>query len=118
VLPGNAFRFADRDFRDYLENLIREELPAHILAKICWIGRASTGNLEQVDQMSVFEKAYADFLSGLTNGDYQYHEQFIKILSELYSIYPTGTLYNCEDEDESNAMRDTIILGRSNLGTI
>ena len=68
--------------------------------------------------MSLFEEAYANFLSGLTVGDYQYHEQFIKILSELHSIYPTGTLYNCEDEDESNAMRDTIILGRSNLGTI
>jgi hypothetical protein len=118
VLPGNAFRFADRDFRDYLENLIREELPAHILAKICWIGRESTGNLEQEDQMGPFEAAYANFLSGLTNRNFQYHEPFIKILSELHSIYPTGTLYNCEDEDESNAMRDTIILGRSNLGTI
>ncbi|EPR71555.1 hypothetical protein [Cyclobacterium qasimii] len=118
VLPGNSFRFADRDFRDFLENLIREELPAHILAKICWIGRASTGDLEQEDQMSLFEEAYANFLSGLTVGNYQYHEQFVKILSELHSIYPTGTLYNCEDEDESNAMRDTIILGRSNLGTI
>ena len=118
VLPGNSFRFADRDFRDFLENLIREEMPAHILAKICWIGRANTGDLEEEDQMSLFEEAYANFLSGLTVGDYQYHEQFIKILSELHSIYPTGTLYNCEDEDESNAMRDTIILGRSNLGTI
>ncbi|GAB3020482.1 hypothetical protein GCM10027284_44800 [Cyclobacterium sediminis] len=118
VLPGNSFRFADRDFRDFLENIIREELPAHILAKICWIGRANTGDLEQEDQMSPFEQAYEYFLSGLTVGDFQYHEAFIKILSELHSIYPTGTLYNCEDEDESNAMRDTIILGRSNLGTI
>lgn len=118
VLPGNSFRFADRDFRDFLENLIREELPAHILAKICWIGRANIGDLGQEDQMSPFEQAYANFLSGLSAGDFQYHEEFIKILSELHSIYPTGTLYNCEDEDESNAMRDTIILGRSNLGTI
>ncbi|MFO7826891.1 MAG: hypothetical protein R6V72_23355 [Cyclobacterium sp.] len=118
VLPGNTFRFADRDFRDFLENLIREELPAHILAKICWIGRANTGDLEQEDQLGHFEEAYLDFLKGLSQGKYENHQQFIKILSELRSIYPTGTLYNCEKEDESNALRDSIILGRTNLGTI
>ncbi|MBD3628902.1 hypothetical protein [Cyclobacterium sp.] len=118
VLPGNTFRFADRDFRDFLENLIREELPAHILAKICWIGRANTGDLDQEDQLSLFEEAYLEFLKGLSQGTYENHGQFIKILSELRSIYPTGTLYNCEEEDESNALRDSIILGRTNLGTI
>ncbi|WP_162415420.1 hypothetical protein [Cyclobacterium roseum] len=118
VLPGNTFRFADRDFRDFLENLIREELPAHILAKICWIGKAQTGNLEQVDQLAQFEESYKEFLKGLSQGDYASHQPFIETIAELRSIYPTGTLYNCEREDESNALRDTIILGRTNLGTI
>ncbi|MDN3689965.1 hypothetical protein [Cyclobacterium jeungdonense] len=118
VLPGNTFRFADRDFRDFLENLIREELPAHILAKICWIGKSQTGNLEQEDQLAQFEESYKEFLKGLSQGSYTSHRQFIETITELRSIYPTGTLYNCEMEDESNALRDTIILGRSNLGTI
>jgi len=26
------------DFRKYAETLIRQELPAHVLAKICWVG--------------------------------------------------------------------------------
>jgi hypothetical protein len=118
VLPGNTFRFADRDFRDYLENLIREELPAHVLAKICWIGKPQTGNPDQPDQLAEFEEAYRDFLFGLSQGSFSAHKAFIRILSELRSIYPTGTLYNCEKEDESEALRDTIILGRTNLGTI
>lgn len=118
VLPGNTFRFADRDFRDYLENLIREELPAHVLAKICWIGKPQIGNQDQPDQLAQFEEAYKDFLVGLSQGSYSAHKAFIQTLAELRSIYPTGTLYNCEKEDESNALRDTIIVGRTNLGTI
>jgi uncharacterized protein len=38
VLPGWTYRFFNTDFRNYLENLIRKELPAHILARICWVG--------------------------------------------------------------------------------
>lgn len=38
VIPGYTYRFSNPDFRNYMENIIKEELPAHILPKICWIG--------------------------------------------------------------------------------
>ena len=38
ILPGYTYRFANADFRAYVELVIKEELPAHILPKICWVG--------------------------------------------------------------------------------
>ncbi len=38
LLPGWTYRFSSIEFRRYLEQLIRAELPAHILARICWVG--------------------------------------------------------------------------------
>ena len=38
VLPGYTYRFSDPNFREYAEQVIKEELPAHIIPKICWVG--------------------------------------------------------------------------------
>lgn len=38
ILPGWTYRFSDMNFRRFMEKLIRSELPAHILARICWVG--------------------------------------------------------------------------------
>ena len=38
VIPGYTYRFSNPDFRNYMENIIKEELPAHVLPKICWVG--------------------------------------------------------------------------------
>jgi len=117
VLPGNTLRFSDRMFRDYLENLIREELPSHILAKICWIGTADPEIPDQENPLVRFEDAFKNFLFGLGKSDSQHQPAFIDVLSKLRSIYPTGSLYDCAKEDENN-WQDKIILGRTNLGTI
>ena len=47
VIPGYTYRFSNPDFRNYMENIIKEELPAHILPKICWVGYREN-NLENV----------------------------------------------------------------------
>ena len=38
IIPGYTYRFSNPDFRNYMEQVIKEELPAHILPKICWVG--------------------------------------------------------------------------------
>ncbi|WP_372756887.1 hypothetical protein [Mariniflexile sp.] len=38
IMPGYTFRFSNPDFRNYMEMVIKQELPAHILPKICWVG--------------------------------------------------------------------------------
>lgn len=42
------------DYRKYAEKIVREEIPAHIYVKICWISR---------DVMAVFEDAFATWCS-------------------------------------------------------
>ncbi len=49
IIPGYTYRFANPDFRNYMEEVIRRELPAHILPKICWVGHRD-GNLENENQ--------------------------------------------------------------------
>ncbi len=142
VLPGFTYRFANKEFRDYLENLIREELPSHIVAKICWIGYRE-GEEPEIPQQDVenpenpifkenqlvrFEKAYKAFLFEKTEIHTKDHlpismnkynevlNEFIDSLTGLHTIYPTGRLYDCEDENEE--LDGKLILGKTNLGTL
>ncbi|MFC4635117.1 hypothetical protein ACFO3O_14450 [Dokdonia ponticola] len=49
VIPGYTYRFSNPDFRNYMENIIKEELPAHVLPKICWVGHREN-DLENVKE--------------------------------------------------------------------
>lgn len=53
ILPAFGSRFNNMDFRRYAESLIRSEVPAHILPKICWVNK---------DDMATLEKLYQDWL--------------------------------------------------------
>lgn len=118
VLPGWTERFSNIDFRNYLEDLIRKELPAHILARICWIGYPEIKFLEGRNDMIEFEKSWRIFLDTMnkTDQDMQNLIGLNTILSQIHTIYPYGTLYDCEDETEN--LKGKIILGRTNLGNI
>lgn len=120
VLPGWTYRFANADFRDFLEELIRKELPAHVLARICWVGYRKGQVPDEENDMLRFEKAYREFLLAKTNLEQEQDEEklkeLIKILNELNSVYPTGRLIDCDDEDEN--LEGRIILGRTNIGNI
>ncbi len=121
VLPGYTLRFANTDFRNYIEKIIKEELPAHVLAKICWIGYRKKDVKDPADnQLVQFEKAYKDYLFAKTNLDQEQPEpqliNFIKSLTRLDNVYPTGRLFDCSDEDER--LSDKIILGKTNLGSL
>ncbi|NQY07169.1 MAG: hypothetical protein HRT68_13520, partial [Flavobacteriaceae bacterium] len=68
VLPGYTYRFSNPDFRNYAETIIREELPAHILPKICWVGYRE-GTLENMkeQQLQQFEDQRAAGITDLDN---------------------------------------------------
>lgn len=55
-LPSWSKRFKKIRFRQHVEKVLREECPAHIFPKICWISH---------DQMVDLEKAYNDWLAVL-----------------------------------------------------
>jgi len=120
VLPGWVYRFASEEFRNYLEDLIRKEIPAHILARICWVGDRKNKVPDNKNDMLNFENAYRKFLVSKTNLEQAQNtsklKNLIKALNELNSVYPTGKLIDCDDEDDE--LKGRIILGRTNIGNL
>jgi hypothetical protein len=99
VLPAYAGRFANRDFRRFAEEVIREETPAHVLPKICWIAR---------DDMERLEKAYREWLENQEKlGD------LIGVLFSVKNVYPPEKLHACDDPEG----QAKFILGRTALGS-
>ena len=123
VLPGYTYRFSNPDFRNYMENIIREELPAHIVPRICWVGNRRGQVLDKDNDLWNFENAYKDYLTAKTlleqeqpiTGDNE-HNKLITAMNELNTIYPEGRLLDCADE--SDEIEGRIILGQTNLGTL
>lgn len=59
VLPGWTDMTLNLNFRKYAEKIIREEIPAHIFVKVCWISQ---------EVMGLFEEAYAAWFSVMKEG--------------------------------------------------
>ncbi len=108
VMPAYSNRFLDMDFRNYTERVLREEMPAHLLVKICW------ANNEQLHEL---EEAYKDWLLVKANAkedaDSKILKRLIEILTQIKSIYPESQLQTCSDEEE----RQLFILNKNSLGT-
>lgn len=183
IFPGYTARFSNIDFRIFMEDLIRRELPAHIQPRICWVGHID-GALTQVEKtpiqtnttINLSDVVLTDALSELTvkktskkgttktevlkagdsvsdanftytitENDEEYDMKHIQknwkaflksksrkaggymashqatkellcAISRMNTIYPTGTLHDCNDDEGENKNR--IILNRSALGSL
>ncbi|MCF6350625.1 MAG: hypothetical protein L3J23_06280 [Flavobacteriaceae bacterium] len=120
VLPGYTFRFANSNFRNYMETIIKEELPAHIIAKICWVGERKGAVDNTKNDLLNFENDYKAYLIKKTNLEQKQPENYLKkiliSMSNLNTIYPTGSLIDCDDE--SDELEGKVILGQTTLGTL
>lgn len=122
VLPGYTYRFSNPDFRNYIENIIKEELPAHVLPRICWVGHRKDMVKDEENDLLCFENAYKDYLLAKTTLNQEQpsknneHKNLIDAMSKLNTIYPIGRLLDCADE--SDELEGRIILGKTNLGTL
>ncbi len=137
ILPAWSSRFKDIAFRQFVEDTLRCEAPAHVFSKICWISHS---------QMTEFESIHTDWaesLSGLNehrsscreNGvkedidplsgelelseieNSEFTEQLgnlINILHNLNTVYPLARLKGC---DELVGDDPVLILDHSTLGT-
>ena len=81
------------NFRRYAETVIRSELPAHILAKICWV---------EHDTFVAFEDAYCKWLSASETDKSNELKNLIAVFRILKSIYPSPTLHDCIDGNDEN----------------
>lgn len=115
VLPYWPGHFDSMSFREYFENKIREEAPAHVMLKICWLSN---------ELMLEFETAYKDWIEMLaayafdkdanTPAFRNANDNMLKILAKLHSEYPQASLHNC---DESKEKGNTVVLNKTVLGT-
>ena len=143
ILPAYGERFGDIDFREFSEDLIRNEVPAHIMAKICWISKKSMSefqihykrwlSLKATQYAHTFEINSADATtnSATTASDIVASEltdsalaldlqeqsnilsEFINALFNTKNVYYKERLHDCEGEENS-----LFVLGRSALGSI
>ena len=117
VLPGYTYRFSNPDFRKYAETVIRQELPAHVLAKICWVGDRQ-GDTAAESDLYDFERVYKKYLIDKSSEDTvslgESTRDLIIALNNLNNIYPPGRLLDC-DQDSSDDLNGKIILGQSNI---
>ena len=121
VLPGWTSRFADRYFRKYMEKIIRDELPSHIVARICWPGYPRMVVSDTENDMVCLQTDYQSFLRAIHCGSSSTTletrtaiNKLKETLSKLNSIFPKGTLHDCSNE-ETEARDGKIILGGSHI---
>ena len=121
ILPGYLSRFKSIVFRKYAEQIFRQEAPAHVLLKICWVN---------ISDMIGFQKTYKNWIeiyreyrtkfceNNLTETEENNYKNtlhdLVEALKELNTIYPVGNLYDCQLSETTNP----IILGNSTLGTL
>jgi hypothetical protein len=121
VLPGYLTRFRNLTFRKYAEKIFRQEAPAHVLLKICWVN---------ANDMKQFQLAYKNWLENYRyfrikycsktllskdeNSFLLHHKDMINALNELNTMYPEGNLFDCHLSEITNP----ILLGNTALGTL
>ena len=107
ILPGFGKRFGNMDFRRYCEGVIRSEVPAHIMPRVCWIDK---------DNMALFEKAYKDWLAikhGASSVQATNKKQkLISALAQIHNVYPVEQLHDCDSTETG------FVIGRTALGTL
>ncbi len=98
ILPGWLSFCQSLKFREYVENVIRSEMPAHVVSKICWVSPCVMHRVETT--LKILRK------EGIPQ-DRPLQEYFsinsttIKNLFDIiYNIYPSSLL---EDDDEYNS---------------
>jgi hypothetical protein len=110
VLPYWPIRFQRAEFREFIETTLRQEAPAHVFLRICWV---------DTKHMKEFEDAYCHWVSTLRIGPdacdaSEAKNKLIKTLCKLRSVYPVASLHDCKEPAED---RNRIVLNYSIIGS-
>ncbi|MDR6943339.1 hypothetical protein [Mucilaginibacter pocheonensis] len=114
VLPYWPVHFRSMAFRNYFEDIIRQEVPAHTMVKVCWINDQSLFD---------FENAYKAWITALANYSFDKttianlltaNNTMVQLLFNLHSEYPVATLHDCDESKDTNP----VMLGKTILGSL
>jgi hypothetical protein len=108
LMPAFAGRFNDMTFRAFAEGVIREETPAHVLPRICWLAR---------DPMQAVQQAYRAWLEARetessSEAKAGLLQALFTALKEVHNDYPNTKLHACTDGEKA----PHFVLGRTRLG--
>lgn len=103
VLPYWPHRFQNTNFREFFEETLRRETPAHVALRIAWVDPL---------QMCEFEKKYKVWLDAVNNVAnchlQRSQNELIDCLAKLRNVYPLATL--------DSATGGNYTLGQTKLG--
>lgn len=108
ILPAYAGRFRDMDFRRFAEEVIRQETPAHLLPKVCWVSR------EDMTRVAQAYKPWLELTADATAEERAAKLQaLIDALYQVKNVYPVARLAECD----SGESLPKFIVGRGALGS-
>ena len=126
VLPYWPRRFLQPSFRDFFEKLAREQAPAHIHLKVCWIDDYQMREFETkykallhakrelaMQRFDLLDKIAELDVANLQTKYEQAQNEFIDIFNRLKTVYPTAVLHDCDDDADEAPVR----LGQTNLSS-
>src|SRR5690606_18770306 len=109
---SSDLRFQKPEFRQFIETTLRQEAPAHVFLRICWVGPMD---------MKEFEDAYCKWVSTTQSGieackAIEAKNEMVKTLCKLRSVYPVASLYDCQrpSEDGNRIVLNYSVIGSSN----
>jgi uncharacterized protein len=106
ILPAYGGRFEDMQFRRWAEQVIREETPAHVQPRVCWIGRDDMAQLETLYRGWIYLRAGRPVDDRAT-----LLARFIDTLYAARNVYPPQRLRDCRAPEK-------FVLGHTALGTL
>ncbi len=116
VLPYWPVHFQSMAFRTYFEDIIRQELPAHTMVKICWLDDVMLFDFENAYQAWI--GALANYAAVTTPANLTTlqgsNDTLLSLLFTLYSQYPVATLHDCAESVNTNP----VMLGKTILGSL
>ncbi|MGZ3750874.1 MAG: hypothetical protein ACXVAU_06345, partial [Mucilaginibacter sp.] len=114
VLPYWPVQFRNMAFRNYFEDIIRQELPAHTMVKVCWINDESLYEFENAYKAWITALAVYSFNNTTIGGLKDASNALQQLLFNLHSEYPVATLHDCAESKDTNP----VMLGKTILGSL
>jgi len=100
------------EWRRFAERSIRQEVPAHLVARVCWVGR---------EQLAAFRAAWCAHLAVVRTDPVDPAaftaslDDLLEVFTSLKSVYPPASLHDCVDGNDENRvfLNQTVITSQA-----
>jgi hypothetical protein len=111
VLAGWSKWARTTGYRAFVEKTVREETPAHVHVRVCWIGNADMQELDRALRAWIEAQVDHPQTSPMVA---RRRSRVVEILQTMRTIHPAAVLHDCDDDGDENPVR----LDSTSLGTL